>query len=114
MTCMDRCAPGPVRPGGWREGTAAPRRKTGWLKAECGESWFHGCFDQWPVLERALGLSGVDPVPFLRFYAPQIVLAAFEAAGILSGGRYRSPSKPERGPGHGPNSSAVVSVGYVR
>ena len=30
-----------VRPGGWRrDGCAAA--ESGWLKAECGESWFHG------------------------------------------------------------------------
>lgn len=33
------------------------------------------------MLER-WGLSGVDPVPFLRFYAPQIVLAALKRRGI--------------------------------
>lgn len=38
-------------------------------------------FDQWPQLER-WGLRQVDPVPFLRFYAPQIVLAALNRQGI--------------------------------
>ena len=59
-----------VRPGGWRE--KGRLRRGGKRLAQGGVRrvlvpWG---FDQWPVLER-WGLSGVDPVPFLRFYAPQ-------------------------------------------
>lgn len=70
-----------VRPGGWRE--KGRLRRGGKRLAQGGvrRVLVPQCFDQWYILER-WGLSGVDPVPFLRFYAPQIVLAALKRRGI--------------------------------
>lgn len=70
-----------VRPGGWRE--KGRLRRGGKRLAQGGvrRVLVPQGFDQWPVLER-WGLSGIDPVPFLRFYAPQIVLAALKRRGI--------------------------------
>lgn len=64
-----------VRPGGWRE--KGRLRRSGKRLAQGGvrRVLVPEHFDQWPLLER-WDLRPVDPVPFLRFHAPQIVLAA--------------------------------------
>lgn len=86
-----------VRPGGWRE--KGRLRRGGKRLAQGGVRrvlvpWG---FDQWPVLER-WGLSGSRSCPVPALLCPADRTGCVEAAGDPSGGRYRSPSKPERGP----------------
>lgn len=70
-----------VRPGGWLEGRRLGRGVKRLARAGIRRVLVPRNFDQWPLLER-WGMGGVDPVPFLRFYAPQIVLAALNRQGI--------------------------------
>ena len=71
-----------VRPGGWRE--KGRLRRGGKRLAQGGvrRVLVPQCFDQWYILER-WDLRPVDPVPFLRFHAPQIVLAALKRREIV-------------------------------
>ena len=70
-----------VRPGGWRE--------KGRLRAAARRLARHGVrralappeFAHWALL-REQGLRPVDPVPFLRFYAGELALAALARRGV--------------------------------
>lgn len=66
-----------VRPGGWWE--KGRLRRSGKRLAQGGvrRVLVPEHFDQWSLLER-WDLRPVDPVPFLRFHAPQIVLSALQ------------------------------------
>ena len=70
-----------VRPGGWLEkrrlgGGAKRLARAGIRRVLVPQD-----FAQWPILER-WDLRPVDPVPFFRFYAPRIILAALKRQGI--------------------------------
>lgn len=70
-----------VQPGGWLEKGRIRRSAKRLARAGIRRVLVPRDFDQWSQLER-WGLRRVDPVPFLRFYAPQIVLAALNRRGI--------------------------------
>ena len=73
----------PLRPGGWRE--------RGRVRTAARRLWRRGVvrvlappeFPHWDLLE-ARGLRGVDPVPFLRFHAGELALAALKREGVPS------------------------------
>lgn len=71
-----------VRPGGWLEKGRLRRGGKHLARAGVRRVLAPQGFDQWPALER-WGLRRVDPVPFLRFHAPQVVLAALNRRGIV-------------------------------
>lgn len=70
-----------VRPGGWLEKRRIRRGAKHLAQAGIRRVLVPRDFDQWTMLER-WDLRGVDPVPFLRFHAPQIILAALKRQGI--------------------------------
>lgn len=70
-----------VRPGGWLEKGRLRRGARRLSREGIRRVLVPLGFSQWSQLER-WGLRRVDPVPFLRFYAPQIVLAALNRQGI--------------------------------
>lgn len=70
-----------VRLGGWLEKRRLGRAGKRLARAGVSRVLVPEGFEQWSLLER-WGLRPVDPVPFLRFYAPQIVLAALERRGM--------------------------------
>lgn len=66
-----------VRPGSWMEKGRLGRGAGRLARAGVRRVLVPRGFDRWPILER-WGLKPVDPVPLLRFYAPQIILAALK------------------------------------
>lgn len=66
-----------VRPRGWREKGRLRRGARRLARAGARRVLVPQGFAQWTILER-WDLRPVDPVPFLRFYAQQIVLAALQ------------------------------------
>lgn len=70
-----------VRPGGWLEKRRIGRGAKRLARAGIRRVLVPRDFDQWPILAR-WDLRPVDPVPFFRFYAPQIILAALKRQGI--------------------------------
>ena len=70
-----------VRPGGFWEAGRLGRSGRRLARAGVRRVLVPRGFAQWPLLER-WGLREVDPVPLLRFCAPQVVLAALRRRGI--------------------------------
>lgn len=70
-----------VRPGGWLERRRLRRSAKRLARAGVRRVLVPQDFQNWSVLER-WGLRRVEPAPFLRFFAPQIVLAALNRRGI--------------------------------
>ena len=71
----------PLRPGGWRErgrvrAAARRLRRQGIVRVLAPPE-----FPYWELLE-ARGLRRVDPLPFLRFYAGELALAALRREGV--------------------------------
>lgn len=72
-----------VRPGGWMEKGRLRRGTKRLAQAGIRRVLVPQGFAQWPILAH-WDLRPVDPVPFLRFYAPQIILAALKRQKIAS------------------------------
>ena len=70
-----------VRPGGWLEKRRLGRGAKRLARAGIRRVLVPRDFDQWTILAR-WDLRPVDPVPFFRFYASQIILAALKRKGI--------------------------------
>ena len=71
----------PIRPGGWRE--RGRLRSAAWRLARqgVGRVLVPPEFAHWPLLE-GRGLRPVDPLPFLRRCAGELVLAAMVREGV--------------------------------
>lgn len=71
-----------IRPGGWRERGRVRMAAKRLARQGVRRVLVPPEFDRWDLLE-SRGLQKVDPVPFLRFYAGELAVAALKREGLL-------------------------------